>query len=83
MIASESGELAELAKMEITENEQRLQNLEEELFIMLATKDPNDENVIVEVRAEVGGDEASLFAAELYRMYLRYCESSSLKRLNQ
>ena len=80
LTTSESGELAELAKMEIAENEQRLQDLEEELFVMLAPKDPNDEkNVIVEIRAGAGGDEASLFAAELYRMYLRYCESSSLK----
>ena len=80
LISSESGELAELAKMEISENEQRLQDLEEELFIMLAPKDPNDEkNAIVEIRAGAGGDEASLFAAELYRMYLRYCETNHLK----
>jgi peptide chain release factor 1 len=47
---------------------------------MLAPKDPNDEkNVIIEIRAGAGGDEASLFAAELYRMYLRYCETHSLK----
>ena len=66
--------------MEISENEQRLQDLEEELFIMLAPKDPNDEkNAIVEIRAGAGGDEASLFAAELYRMYLRYCETNHLK----
>lgn len=47
---------------------------------MLAPKDPNDtKNVIMEIRAGAGGDEASLFAAELYRMYLRYCEAKSLK----
>ena len=47
---------------------------------MLAPKDPNDEkNVIIEIRAGAGGDEASLFAAELYRMYLRYCEAHNLK----
>ena len=47
---------------------------------MLAPKDPNDDkNVIVEIRAGAGGDEASLFAAELYRMYLRYCETHGLK----
>ena len=47
---------------------------------MLAPKDPNDEkNIIIEIRAGAGGDEASLFAAELYRMYLRYCETHSLK----
>lgn len=73
-------ELAELAKMEIEENTARLAALEDELFMMLAPKDPNDEkNVIVEIRAGAGGDEASLFAAELYRMYLRYCENHNLK----
>jgi peptide chain release factor 1 len=73
-------ELAELAKMEIADNEEKLVALEEELFAMLAPKDPNDEkNVIVEIRAGAGGDEASLFAAELYRMYLRYCEMHNLK----
>jgi len=73
-------ELAELAKMEVTETEEKLATLEEELFAMLAPKDPNDEkNVIVEIRAGAGGDEASLFAAELYRMYLRYCEMHGLK----
>lgn len=75
-----SDELAELAKMEVSEIEERLVTLEDELFIMLAPKDPNDEkNVIVEIRAGAGGDEASLFAAELYRMYLRYCEAHNLK----
>ena len=79
-LASGSGELAELAKMEVQETEESLVKLEDDLFIMLAPKDPNDEkNVIMEIRAGAGGDEASLFAAELYRMYLRYCESNSLK----
>ena len=76
----ETGELAELAKMEIAESEEKLANLEQELFEMLLPKDPNDEkNVIVEIRAGAGGDEASLFASELYRMYLRYCEQNGLK----
>jgi peptide chain release factor 1 len=71
-------ELAELAKAEATE--EKLVQLEDELFLMLAPKDPNDsKNVIIEIRAGAGGDEASLFAAELYRMYLRYCEAHSLK----
>lgn len=79
-LASGSDELAELAKSEVTETETRLTALEEELFIMLAPRDPNDDkNVIIEIRAGAGGDEASLFAAELYRMYLRYCESHGLK----
>jgi len=73
-------ELAELAKMEIEENTTTLARLEDELFMMLAPKDPNDEkNVIIEIRAGAGGDEASLFAAELYRMYLRYCENHNLR----
>ena len=76
----ETGELAELAKIEIAESEEKLADLEQELFEMLLPKDPNDEkNVIVEIRAGAGGDEASLFASELYRMYLRYCEQNGLK----
>lgn len=79
-LASGNDELAELAKMEVSDIETRLPILEEELFLMLAPKDPNDEkNVIVEIRAGAGGDEASLFAAELFRMYLRYCEMHDLK----
>ncbi len=73
-------ELAELAKEELPQLEAELENLEEKLFIMLTPKDPNDDkNVIVEIRAGAGGDEASLFAAELYRMYLRWCESHGYK----
>ncbi len=79
-LANGSDELAELAKSEVADIEERLPKLEEELFLMLAPKDPNDEkNVIIEIRAGAGGDEASLFAAELYRMYLRYCEANGLK----
>lgn len=79
-LAKGSDELAELAKMEIAESEERLAAIEDELFILLTPKDPNDEkNVIVEIRAGAGGDEASLFAAELYRMYLRWCEAHGYK----
>ena len=79
-LASGGDELAELAKVEISEIETQLENLEEELFILLTPKDPNDEkNVIMEIRAGAGGDEASLFAAELYRMYLRWCETHNFK----
>ncbi|HTK39701.1 MAG TPA: peptide chain release factor 1 [Patescibacteria group bacterium] len=79
-LASGSDELAELAKAEVTETEQRLSAIEEELFILLTPKDPNDEkNVILEIRAGAGGDEASLFASELYRMYLRWCETHGYK----
>jgi len=79
-LASGNDELAELAKIEISDNEAKLAQLEDELFVMLAPRDPNDDkNVIIEIRAGAGGDEASLFAAELYRMYLRYCEANNLK----
>jgi peptide chain release factor 1 len=79
-LANGNDELAELAKTEVAEAEEKLIALEDELFIMLAPKDPNDEkNVLIEIRAGAGGDEASLFAAELYRMYLRYCETHGLK----
>ena len=79
-LASGNDELADLAKAEVAETEAQLEALEDELFMMLAPKDPNDDkNVIVEIRAGAGGDEASLFAAELYRMYLRYCEAHNLK----
>lgn len=79
-LASGNDELAELAKQEVADSEAELAKLDEELFVMLTPKDPNDEkNVIMEIRAGAGGDEASLFAAELYRMYLRYCETHGLK----
>lgn len=73
-------ELAELAKDELPQLEHELAALDEKLFIMLTPKDPNDEkNVIIEIRAGAGGDEASLFGAELLRMYLRWCETHGYK----
>lgn len=79
-LATGSDELAELAKLEIPDDETRLEQIEHDLFIMLTPKDPNDDkNIIMEIRAGAGGDEASLFAAELYRMYLRWCESHDYK----
>lgn len=73
-------ELAELAKIELQESQEALEKLDEDLFIMLAPKDPNDDkNLIMEIRAGAGGDEASQFAGELYRMYLRYCETHNYK----
>ncbi|HMQ97141.1 MAG TPA: PCRF domain-containing protein, partial [Candidatus Nanoperiomorbaceae bacterium] len=73
-------ELAELAREEIPTLERQISSLETELGDMLTPHDPNDDkNTIVEIRAGAGGDEASLFAAELYRMYLRYAENHSLK----
>lgn len=79
-LASGGDELADLAKEELPTLEAELETLNEKLFVMLTPKDPNDEkNVIVEIRAGAGGDEASLFAAELYRMYLRWCEAHDYK----
>ena len=68
-------EMRELAKMEISELEEQISQNEEELKILLLPKDPNDEkNVILEVRAGTGGDEAALFGQDLLRMYMRYAE---------
>lgn len=73
-------ELADLAKEELPLLDKELTELDEKLFIMLTPKDPNDEkDVIIEIRAGAGGDEASLFAAELLRMYLRWCETHGYK----
>ena len=73
-------ELAELAKMEIEEKEPQLAQIEEQLRIALLPKDPNDDkDVIMEIRAGTGGDEASLFAADLFRMYSRYVERQGWK----
>ena len=73
-------ELKELAKMEISELEEQINSIEEDLKILLLPKDPNDDkNVIVEIRAGAGGDEAGLFAADLFRMYMRYAENMGWK----
>ncbi|AZR74014.1 peptide chain release factor 1 [Anoxybacter fermentans] len=81
-VLSESSdpELKELAQMELKELEPLKEKLEEEIPILLLPKDPNDEkNVIMEIRAGAGGDEAGLFAADLFRMYTRYAESKGWK----
>ncbi len=68
-------DMREMLKEELYEGKARLPKLEEELKILLLPKDPNDEkNVIVEIRAGVGGDEAALFAADMFRVYTRYAE---------
>lgn len=80
MLETGDEELRELAKMEIAEYEDEIPKMEEELKILLLPKDPNDEkNVILEVRAGTGGDEAALFAQDLLRMYLRYAERRGWK----
>lgn len=79
-LANGGDELAQVAKEELPLLEQELADIENSLFLLLTPKDPNDEkNVIVEIRAGAGGDEAGLFAGELYRMYLRYCEMHGFK----
>jgi len=81
MLAAETDvELREYAQQEIAQIEERLPKVEEDLKVLLVPKDPNDErNVILEIRAGTGGDEASLFAADLFRMYTRYAETQHWK----
>ena len=80
VLEEEEGEMKELAEMELEELEPKREKLEEELPIMLIPDDPDDEkNVIFEIRAGAGGDEAGLFAADLYRMYTRYSEDRGWK----
>ena len=81
MLEDESDEeMRELAKEELSDSKKRVEELEQELKILLLPKDPNDDkNVIVEIRAGAGGDEAALFAAEVYRMYVHYADSRRWK----
>jgi peptide chain release factor 1 len=79
-LTAAEGELREMGELELAELEGRQPALENELRILLQPKDPNDEkNVFVEIRAGTGGDEASLFAAEIMRMYIRYAETKRWK----
>lgn len=76
----DDAELKEMAKMELAELEEGIVQIEDELKVLLLPKDPNDEkNVILEVRAGTGGDEAALFGQDLLRMYLRYAERNHWK----
>ena len=80
MSADAEGQDRELLSNEISEAEERLASLEDELKLLLLPKDPNDgRNVIVEIRGAEGGEEANLFARDLYEMYLRYAERTGLK----
>ena len=73
-------EMREMAKEELSGARKRIEDLEHELKILLLPKDPNDDkNIILEIRAGAGGDEAALFAAELYRMYSNYADSQRWK----
>ncbi len=69
-------EMVEMAKMQMEESKEALPKLEDEIKFLLIPKDPEDEkDVVMEIRAGTGGDEASIFAGDLYRMYAKYCES--------
>ena len=73
-------EMTEMAKMEIEEANSRIPQLEDEIKFLLIPKDPEDsKNAVVELRAGTGGDEASIFAGDLFRMYSKYCESKGWK----
>jgi peptide chain release factor 1 len=79
-LVSAGGELADMAKEELEELDSQKLTAEQALTLALTPKDPNDEkDVIIEIRAAAGGDEASLFAGELYRMYIRWCETHNYK----
>ena len=80
MLSEDDAELAAMAQEELTRLESTAATLEEEIKVMLLPKDPNDEkNVILEIRAGTGGDEASLFVAEIFRMYSRFAEQHRWK----
>ncbi len=80
LISGGDEEMTELAKSEVDELTLSLEKIDQTLEELLTPKDPNDsKNAIIEIRAGAGGDEASLFAGELYRMYIRYCEKNKLK----
>ncbi|MEK9516685.1 MAG: peptide chain release factor 1 [Flavobacteriaceae bacterium] len=81
MIKEESDtEMIDMAKMQLEEAKEQLPELEEEIRFLLIPKDPEDgKNVVVEIRAGTGGDEASIFAGDLYRMYTKYCQDQGWK----
>jgi peptide chain release factor 1 len=73
-------EFRELAKEELSQNLEKVDGMEEEIRLMLIPSDPQDsKNAVIELRAGTGGDEASLFAGDLYRMYMRFCERQNWK----
>jgi peptide chain release factor 1 len=80
MLQEPDAELREMAQLEVAQLEPEKQKIEDQLKILLLPKDPNDEkNVVLEIRAGTGGDEATLFAAEIFRMYTRYGETQGWK----
>jgi peptide chain release factor 1 len=73
-------ELLELAKLELAENEDKIQKLESEIRMLLVPKDPEDsKNAVMEIRAGTGGDEAAIFAGDLFEMYKRYCDKKGFQ----
>lgn len=80
MMNDSDDEIAELGKQEFHNLNQKLEDIEQRLHLMLVPKDPNDDkNIIVEIRGAVGGDEANIFAGDLFRMYTRYAERNGWK----
>jgi len=80
MLNDTDADIREMAQAELAALEPKIEPVEEELKLLLLPKDPNDEkNIVIEVRAGTGGDEASLFAAEIFRMYLRFAEQHRWK----
>ena len=80
LVKDENEEIKELAEMDLEEANKNKVELEEKLKIMLIPKDPNDDkNVVCEIRGAAGGDEANIFAGDLFRMYSRYAESKNWK----
>ena len=80
LLEEDDEELAELARAEIEDAEAKLPELEHRMNLLLVPKNPNDDkNVILEIRAGTGGDEAALFAGDLLRMYMRFAEEKSWK----
>lgn len=80
MLLDSDAEIRDMAEMALSEAEEKRKVLEEELKVLLLPKDPNDEkNVIVEIRGAAGGDEANIFAGDLFRMYLKYAETKNWK----
>ena len=80
MVHDTDPEIKEMAEMELEESQVEIEKTYEELQVLLIPRDPNDDkNVIMEIRGAAGGDEANIFAGDLYRMYSRYCESKGFK----
>ena len=80
LVLEDDPEIKEMAEMELEERTAKDKEYEEQLKLLLIPKDPNDEkNVIMEIRGAAGGDEANIFAGDLFRMYTRYAESKGWK----